>query len=333
MEATTLDSTVASLLSPEVGGEPTQEDNLRDAADDMIEPTQDAESEIVEEAEEDADVVEASDDDGEGAEVDDETEYTDEVEAVEDNSEALFDVTINGKKERWTLSQLQQSAAGQGYIQQKMRENAEQAKQLEAAEAQLAQQQQHVEALFIQMQQGGFNMPQPPSKELLATDPIGYMQEKEAYEEAMQSYNANLAQMQQMQQQRNAQTQEELNRYRQEQMAMLQQRVPDFADSQKFESAIKEMVRGGQEYYGVPEEALMNLRDAVEVEILYDAIRYRKLQANRKNIDKKAKQAKPMVKSGSKKVEDGKVAIRKRQEAKAKKTGDWTDLLIDPNLS
>ena len=82
--ATTLDDAVGSLLSPEVGGEPTQEDNLRDAADDMIEPTQDAESEIVEEVEEDEDVVEASDDDGEDAEYDDATEYADEVEAVDE---------------------------------------------------------------------------------------------------------------------------------------------------------------------------------------------------------------------------------------------------------
>ena len=131
--ATTLDEAVGSLLSPDVGGEPTQEDNLREAADDMIEPTQDAESEVIEEAEEDADVIDASDDDGEAEYEDDATEYTDEVEAVEDDSDALFDITIDGRQERWTLSQLKQSAAGQGYIQQKMRENAEQAKQLEAA--------------------------------------------------------------------------------------------------------------------------------------------------------------------------------------------------------
>lgn len=115
MEATSLESAVDSLLSPSVGGEPTQDDNLREAAESMVEPTQDAESEAIEAADEYEDDVDASDD----IDVEDATEYTDEVEAVEDDSDSLFDVIIDGKQERWTLSQLKQSAAGQGYIQQK----------------------------------------------------------------------------------------------------------------------------------------------------------------------------------------------------------------------
>jgi hypothetical protein len=330
--ATTLDDAVGSLLSPEVGGEPTQEDNLRDAVDDMIEPTQDAESEIVEEAEEYADGIEASDDD---EYEDDATEYTDEVEAVEDDSEALYDITIDGKPERWTLSQLKQSAAGQGYIQQKMRENAEQSKQIEAAKAHLAQQLNVLNNLTQQAQNGELAPPTPPSKELLESDPIGYMQEKEAYETAMGEYNVKMQQVQQLQAQRAQQSEQQRAQHRQEQMQLLQQRVPDFADPQKYEKAAQDMLKGGQEYYGVPQDALMQLTDAVEIEILYDAIRYRRLQANRKNVDQKAKKAKPMVKAGAKKVQDGATVTRRKQEAKAVKSGnirDFADLLLDPKL-
>ena len=330
--ATTLDDAVGSLLSPEVGGEPTQEDNLRDAVDDMIEPTQDAESEIVEETEEYADGIEASDDD---EYEDDATEYTDEVEAVEDDSEALYDITIDGKPERWTLSQLKQSAAGQGYIQQKMRENAEQSKQIEAAKAQLAQQQQAVLNMYNQMQQGDFAPPTPPSKELLESDPIGYMQEKEAYETAVGEYNVKMQQVQQLQAQQAQQSEQQKQLHRQEQMQLLHQRIPDFADPQKYEKAAQDMLKGGQEFYGVPQEALMSLTDAVEIEILYDAVRYRRLQANRKNVDQKAKKAKPMVKAGAKRVEGGQAATRRKQEAKAMKSGniaDMADLLINPKL-
>jgi len=336
VEATTIENAVGSLLSPELGGKSAQEDNLRDAADDMIEPTQDAESEIIEEAEEDADVVEASDDNGDEAEYeDDATEYTDEVEAVEDDSDALFDVTIDGKQERWTLSQLKQSAAGQGYIQQKMRENAEAAKQLEASYAQLAQQQQAVLNMYNQMQQGDFTPPTPPSKELLESDPIGYMQEKEAYEEAMGEYNVKVQQIQQLQAQQARQSDAQRQAHRQEQMQLLQQRIPDFADPQRYEKAAQDMIKGGQEYYGVPQEALMALTDAVEIEILYDAVRYRRMQANRKNVDQKAQKAKPMVKAGAKRVQDGVTATRRKQEARAAKSGnirDFADLLLDPKL-
>jgi hypothetical protein len=118
-------------------------------------------------------------------------------------------------------------------------------------------------------------------------------------------------------------------------LQLLQQRVPDFADPQKYEKAAQDMLRGGQEYYGVPQEALMQLTDAVEIEILYDAIRYRRLQANRKNVDQKAKKAKPMVKSGAKRVQDSATVTRRKQEAKAMKSGniaDMADLLINPKL-
>jgi len=326
VEATTIDQAVDSLLAPQENSEETVEATE--------EPTQDVESDFEDDAA-DEEVIEASDDDGEAEYEDDATEYTDEVEAVEDDSETLYDITIDGKPERWTLSQLKQSAAGQGYIQQKMRENAEQSKQIEAAKAQLAQQQQAVLNMYNQMQQGDFTPPTPPSKELLESDPIGYMQEKEAYETAMGEYNVKMQQVQQLQAQRAQQSEQQKQLHRQEQMQLLQQRVPDFADPQKYEKAAQDMLKGGQEYYGVPQEALMQLTDAVEIEILYDAIRYRRLQANRKNVDQKAKKAKPMVKAGAKRVEDGQAATRRKQQAKAMKSGniaDMADLLINPKL-
>jgi hypothetical protein len=327
VEATTIESAVDSLLAPQ--------DNSEETVEATEGPTQDAESEFVENAA-DEEVIEASDDDGEAEYEDDATEYTDEVEAVEDDSdETLFDVTIDGKPERWTLSQLKQSAAGQGYIQQKMRENAEAAKQLEASYAQLAQQQQAVLNMYNQMQQGDFAPPTPPSKELLESDPIGYMQEKEAYEEAMGEYNVKVQQIQQLQAQQARQSDAQRQAHRQEQMQLLQQRVPDFADPQRYEKAAQDMIKGGQEYYGVPQEALMALTDAVEIEILYDAVRYRRMQANRKNVDQKAQKAKPMVKAGAKRVQDGVTATRRKQEARAAKSGnirDFADLLLDPKL-
>ena len=327
MEATTIESAVDSLLAPQQNSEETP--NTTEG------PTQNAESEAVEEVV-DEEVIEASNDDGEAEQQDDATEYTEEVEAVEDDSEeVLYDVTIDGKAERWTLSQLKQSAAGQGYIQQKMRENGEQSKQIEAQKTQLAQQQQAILNMYNQMQQGNFTPPAPPSKELLESDPIGYMQEKEAYETAMVEHNTKVQQMQQLQQQQAQQTEQQKLAHRQEQMQLLQQRVPDFADPQKYEKAAQSMIKGGQEFYGVPQEALMQLTDAVEIEILYDAVRYRRLQANRKNVDQKAKKAKPMVKAGAKRVEDGQAVTRSKAHKKLRRSGsieDAIDLIIDSNL-
>ena len=327
MEATTLDQAVDSLLAPQENSEETVEATE--------EPTQDVESDFEDDAV-DEEVIEASDDDGETEYEDDATEYTDEVEAVDEaDSDPLIDVKVNGEWQRRTLSELKQDYAGQSYIQQKMRENAEQSKQIEAEKAQLAQQSNVLNTLIQQAQNGELAPPTPPSKELLESDPIGYMQEKEAYETAMGEYNVKMQQVQQLQAQQAQQSEQQKMQHRQEQMQILQQRVPDFADPQKYEKAAQDMLKGGQEYYGVPQEALMQLTDAVEIEILYDAIRYRRLQANRKNVDQKAKKAKPMVKAGAKRVEDGQAATRRKQQAKAMKSGniaDMADLLINPKL-
>ena len=333
--ATTLDDAVGSLLSPEVGGEPTQEDNLRDAVDDMIEPTQDAESEVIEEAEEDADVVEASDDNGDEVEYeDDATEYTDEVEAVEDDSDALFDVTIDGQQQRWTLSQLKQSAAGQGYIQQKMRENADAAKQLQEREAQLAQREQHVLQVAQQVQQGGLQAPTPPSKDLFESDPIGYMEEKMKYDEAVQQYNAKVGQLRQLQQQQQQQTQAQRQSYLQEQARLLADAIPDIVHPEKGDIIKKGLVETGVSY-GFSEDEMANVIDHRYVRALNDARKWRQLQANKVKAKEKGSNVKPVVKAGAKRRTDGVTATRRKQEAKAMKSGniaDMADLLINPKL-
>jgi len=331
VEATSLDNAVERLLSPEVGGEPTQEDNLRDAVDKMVEPTQDAESKAVEGTEEGEDVVAASDDDGDYAEDDDATEYTDEVEAVEDDSDSLFDVTIDGKPQRWTLSQLKQSAAGQGYIQQKMRENAEAAKQIQQREAQLAQQQQHLLQLTQQLQQSGLQAPTPPSRELFESDPIGYMEEKLKYDEAVQVYNAKVGQIRQVAQQRQQQTEAQKQAYLQEQARLLADSIPDILHPERGERIKRDLIDTGVSY-GFSEEEMANVSDHRYVRALNDARKWRQLQANKEKATAKGENKKPVIKAGAKQRQDGQAATRKKQVAKARQTGDWTDLILDPNL-
>ena len=325
--ATTLEDAVGSLLSPEVGGEPTPEDNLRDAVDDMIEPTQDAESEVVGETEESEDVVEASDDNDDDVEYeDDATEYTDEVEAVEDDSEALFDVTIDGKAERWTLSQLKQSAAGQGYIQQKMRENAEAYKQLQQREAQLAQQQQQLLQLTQQVQQSGLQAPTPPSEELFQSDPIGYMEEKMKYDKAVQEYNAKVGQIRQVAQQRQQQTEAQRQAYLQEQARLLADSIPDIVHPEKGEKIKRDLIETGVSY-GFSEQEMANVVDHRYVRALNDARKWRQLQANKDKATAKGENKKPVLKAGAKQRQDGQAATRRKAEQKLRKSGSIEDAL------
>jgi len=237
--------------------------------------------------------------------------------------------------ERRTLSELKQDYAGQSYIQQKMRENAEVAKQLQEREALLAQQQQQVMSLHEQMRSGEMSPPTPPSKELFQDDPIGYMQAKLEYDDAKQAYDQKAAQVQQLSEHQKRQAQAQEQQYLQQQMQLLQERIPEFADPQKAEKVKADIFRGGQEYYGIPQEALATLKDAVEVEILNDAIKYRRMLANKTTAKAKVQDAKPMVKPGAKKVQNSQAVTRKKQYGKLRKSGDPNDaieLMIDSNL-
>ena len=317
MNTTSLENAVEGLLDPSLL-------NPSDAQEEVVDENQDAEQQLSDDGEEYEDDVEASDD----IDIEDATEYTDDVEAVDDDSESLFDVTIDGKQERWTLSQLKQSAAGQGYIQQKMRENAEAAKQLQEREAQLAQQQQTVLDYFNQLQQGGLTPPTPPSEDLLETDPIGYMQLEKAYNREVQEFNQKMAVAKQMKDQQDA-------AFRNQQMRLLQERIPEIADPNKSAKFVQDISTGAQQYYGVSQEMLGNVKTAVELEVLRDAIRYRKAMENRKNVDKKAVTAKPMIKAGTKKPQDGGAVTRKKQEKQAFARGDMGAMaafLVNPKL-
>ena len=321
MEATSLDNAVEAMLAPE----PSQE-NQSEAMEAAETPTQDVESEAVEDVAESNDDVEASGDDIEDAEYveDDQIDDDDLVGAAEDTN--LIPVKINGKEERWTLDQLKQSAAGQGYINQKMQENAALEKQYKQQAQALAQQQQQVLAMYQQAQQGGLQAPTPPSKELFDQDPIGYMEAKLTYDEAKAAHDQQLYQLQGMQQQQAQQQQAARQAYLAEQAEVLKQYIPEIADPKKGEMLKTEIMDTGIHYGFTPEE-MAGVSDARYVRALNDARKYRQLVANKQKSQSKADGVRPVVKAGAKKRPDGQAATRKKAHQRLQKTGSIDDAL------
>ena len=321
MEATSLDNAVEAMLAPE-----PSEENQSEAVEVTETPTQDVESEAVEDVAEGDDDVEASGEDIEDAEYveDDQIDDDDLVEAAEDTN--LIPVKINGKEERWTLDQLKQSAAGQGYINQKMQENAALEKQYKEQAQALAQQQQQVLAMYQQAQQGGLQAPTPPSKELFDQDPIGYMEAKLTYDEAKAAHDQQLYQLQGMQQQQAQQQQAARQAYLAEQAEVLKQYIPEIADPKKGEMLKTEIMDTGIHYGFTPEE-MAGVSDARYVRALNDARKYRQLVANRKKSQSKADGVRPVVKAGAKKRPDGQAATRKKAQQRLQKTGSIDDAL------
>ena len=321
MEATSLDNAVEAMLAPE-----PSEENQSEAVEAAETPTQDVESEAVEDVAESDDDVEASGEDIEDAEYveDDQIDDDDLVEAAEDTN--LIPVKINGKEERWTLDQLKQSAAGQGYINQKMQENAALEKQYKQQAQALAQQQQQVLALYQQAQQGGLQAPTPPSKELFDQDPIGYMEAKLTYDEANAAHDQQLIQLQGMQQQQAQQSQAARQAYLAEQAEVLKQYIPEIADPEKGEK-LKAGIMDAGIHYGFTPEEMAGVSDARYVRALNDARKYRQLVANKQKSQSKADGVRPVVKAGAKKRPDGQAATRKKAQQRLQKTGSIDDAL------
>lgn len=321
MEATSLDNAVEAMLAPE-----PSEENQSEAVEAAEAPTQDVESEAVEDVAEGNDDVEASGDDIEDAEYveGDQIDDDDLVGAAEDTN--LIPVKINGKEERWTLDQLKQSAAGQGYINQKMQENAALEKQYKEQAQALAQQQQQVLAMYQQAQQGGLQAPTPPSKELFDQDPIGYMEAKLTYDEAKAAHDQQLYQLQGMHQQQAQQQQAARQAYLAEQAEVLKQYIPEIADPKKGEMLKTEIMDAGIHYGFTPEE-MAGVSDARYVRALNDARKYRQLVANKQKSQSKADGVRPVVKAGAKKRPDGQAATRKKAQQRLQKTGSIDDAL------
>ena len=321
MEATSLDNAVEAMLAPE-----PSEENQSEAVEAAEAPTQDVESEAVEDVAEGDDDVEASGEDIEDAEYveDDQIDDDDLVEAAEDTN--LIPVKIDGKEEHWTLDQLKQSAAGQGYINQKMQENAALEKQLKEQSQALAQQQQEILAMYQNAQQGGLQAPTPPTKELFDQDPIGYMEAKLQYDEAKATHDQRLTELHGMQQQQAKQQQEAQQAYLAEQAQVLTQHIPELADPEKGEKLKSSLIETGV-YYGWTPEEMSKVADARYVRALNDARKYRQLVANKQKSQAKAKGVRPVVKAGAKKRPDGQAATRKKAQQRLQKSGSIDDAL------
>jgi len=274
------------------------------------------------EAEEPTQEFESDDDD---VDLDDvELDTTPEIEATEETN--FIPVKVNGKEEMWTLDQLKQSAAGQGYINQRMQEVAQLEKQNKAQAQQLAEQQQQFLRLQQTTQQIGMTPPKPPSKEMFDSDPIGYMEAKMNYDEQVGQYNQRVAQIKQLQQQQNAAAQQQRETYLQEQAKLLQQHIPEIADPEKGDKLKADLIKTGS-HYGFTEQEIQGVTDARYVRALNDAMKWRRLQ-DKKLQATKGEAPKTVVKAGAKRrAGDGEAAARKKQQAKLRKSGRIEDAL------
>jgi hypothetical protein len=246
-----------------------------------------------------------TEDDGEEANVpdDEDAEYGEDVEEQddadtdedegtdEDDDATLYTVKVDGEERQVTLDDLTRSYAGQGYIQRRMQEVAGQQREAEQVYASVLQERAELAQLRAQLTQQGSLLaePTPPDRALLATDPIGYLEQEVAYRDAMEQLARNRAAQQAQeaeQQRRNAQAHAATL---EAQKAELIRRLPVFADAKMAGETMKALAEVGTEYGYSPAE-LGALSDARAVHVLHDALQWRRQQAARAGIAQKVAQ-------------------------------------------
>lgn len=318
-----IESLIGSIIEPQ-----TSEEINTDSAE------TETETESQDEVEEEVDESEVTDDATEEEapeEIDDSQDNQDAEEA--DTEEPTYTVTVDGTEREVTLSELKRGFSGQEYVQKGMREAAAQRKQAEEVYAALLNERQQLAALYQQMQQGNIaSPPQPPSREMFDSDPIGYMEAKLNYDEKMVEFNNQQAGMRQVYEQQSKAEQAARQAYIQRELESLKGVIPEFGDPKQATQVRDQMFEAGK-YYGYTPEDISQAIDHRALHVLRDAMKYRQLQEGRKAADKKVAK-KPPIKAGSKRIVDSVSKQRAVQRDRLKQTGRMEDalsLLLKPN--
>ena len=298
-------------------------ENPEKTTDEVVEAIVDEQPEVTEEVDEVQDDAEAQAS---------ENDLGEEYEEAEQNEEPIeptyYTVKIDGEERQVDLEELQRGYSGQKYIQKGMADNAQTKKTLEEAQQQITQERQMLTQLVQQLHNGDIpRVPEYPSEELRASDPLGYLEKEAEYRRAVDKRQQFEQQLQFQAQQQAQAKQKQEQEYLSQQAMRLAEWMPEFADPEKRGVFIQEMASKAKKHYNLSDEQIGTVKHAEEVRILSDALKWRELQANKDQTQKKVEGARPVVKPTAKRAANaGKVSRAKKAEATMKETGNVDDV-------
>lgn len=238
------------------------------------------------EASETADDAEAEDSEDESS--DDEAEDK----AEEDKSaETVITLEIDGQEVKFTQDELKSSVLRQADYTRKTQALAEERKQFQSVVEQAVEQEKvYAQLLPVMVQRMQQFMPQPPSPELIDTDPAAYLKQKERYEREMGDLQAAQAEMQRMSQKDTVANEQKLQAYVAQNAQILPDLIPEWKDAKNYERdrhRLREFLKTRHFY----EQEIDQAYDARIVALAYDAMRWRELK------NSKPKQSEPLEKA------------------------------------
>jgi len=141
--------------------------------------------------------------------------------------------------------------------------------------------------------------PKPPDAAMINTDPVGYLQQREAFDRASQTWRQIVESQQSISQRleasEGAQNQEQIHA---ETKALIE-RVPALATEEGWRAFKTEATDIGGKAYGFTPDEIAGIRDHRYVLALKDAIEYRKIQSTKMKAVAAAKNAPPPVRAAA----------------------------------
>ena len=192
-----------------------------------------------------------------------------EPEVYDEPQERVFTVKVNGEMREVTEQELTRDYSGQQYIQQQMREVAEQRKAVEQAKLEAHETSNaYAQALAQVNERLQTDDLTPPDKSMRETDPIGYLEAMEDFRAAQAERQTLQQQQYLLHQQQQAQQSAQRDQYVQQEAANLMERIPILKDPVKGPETISAMMKTGAKY-GFSEAEMKNEADPRFVSALH----------------------------------------------------------------
>lgn len=189
------------------------------------------------------------------------------------------------------LDELESGALRQSDYTRKMQSLAEERRDFEArikpAETELQQ------GLALLASVWNDVLPKMPPADMLESDPIGYIQAKQAYDDRMKALN-DLGSLQQKQVAKASQAQAKaMQEHRQIEAQALIKALPELATADGKKAFLSDIDKYGAPY-GLTSEEVMSIEDHRALVVLKDAMAFQKLKASKPAAIQKAKATPPM---------------------------------------
>ncbi len=297
-----------------------QEDNVEneseEKADDQV-----TESETEVEEDEEAGEDEIDDEEVDDDEEEDTSEYAGGRFAADNAKVTLDDGTTI------SVGELKRNNLFQRDYTKKTTELAEKAKAFEATQVEVNQ---FAETLnqqrdFLLNAQQHF-LPPAPDPSTMETDPFGYMQQKEHYEQTVNALNQLHAQQQQFAQQQETQQAQEAEQDLARRQAEILEHHADLRDPEQAKQFDQEFLNDFLPHYGFTSDEVRNVVDHKMLRVIRDAMAFRKLKASKPKAKAKLEGKPRLLKSGNRINPQQKISRSKKQRAdRLSKTGSMQD--------